>query len=196
MFHVKIRGAENIPSDGGVIVCANHVAIRDVFVIASGMKRPLNYLAKKELFKVPFIGGIMKKCGAVSIDRGGNDVAALKTAIELAREGCAVAIFPQGHRNPGVNPADTVIHNGTGLIAYRSGKDVLPVCIKLKKFKYAPFRRVEVIFGKVIKHSELGFTSGGIEEYRSATEKIFDEIVRLGGYDRLPSKKYGEGGRQ
>ena len=196
IFHVKIRGAENIPSDGGVIVCANHVAIRDVFVIASGMNRPLNYLAKKELFKVPFIGRLMKKCGAVSIDRGGNDVAALKTAIELAREGCAVAIFPQGHRNPGVNPVDTVIHNGAGLIAYRSGKDVLPVCIKLKKFKYAPFRRVEVIFGKVIKHSELGFTSGGNEEYRAATEKIFDEIVRLGGYDRLPSKKYGEGGRQ
>ena len=98
-----------------------------------------------------------------------------------------VAIFPQGHRFPGVNPLTTPRKNGAALIAYRSGCDVLPVCINVKNNDYAPFRRVEIIYGKLIKNSELGFVSGGSTEYENANKYIFSKIGELGDFEALPS---------
>ena len=120
--------------------------------------------------------------GAVSVDRGGNDVGAIRTAVRLAQEGDLVAIFPQGHRYPGCEPGTTPYKNGAGLIAYKSGKDVIPICLKTKNIKYAPFRKVEVIFGKPIKSESFNFSKGGTEEYEAATLLIMSEIARLGGY--------------
>lgn len=190
-FFQRLRpvGLENIPSEGGLILCANHIAVRDPILIAAVCKRPIRFVAKKELFSVPLLGGLIKKLGAIKLNRGGGDIAAIKTTISAAKGGEAVAIFPQGHRYPGVNPATTPIKNGAALVAYKSGCDVLPVCIKVKKCKYGFLRRKEIIFGKPIKNSELGFVSGSSDEYKAAGEKIFTEIVKLGGYDVLPAPK-------
>ena len=59
--------------------------------------------------------------------------------------------------------------------------------IKLKEAKYGIFRRTEVIFGKVIKNSELGFTNGGTQEYKAAADKIFKELTSYGNYSSLPA---------
>ena len=98
-----------------------------------------------------------------------------------------LSIFPQGHRYPGVDPAKTPIHHGAGLIAYHSGCDVLPVCIKLKGGRYGFLRKTEIIFGEVIKNSELGFSEGGTKEYKAATEKIFAAVTEMGDYSNLPA---------
>ena len=58
--------------------------------------------------------------------------------------------------------------------------------INIKKGKYAFLRRVNVIFGKPIKYSELGFVNGGRDEYEAATKMIFDEIIQLGDFSALP----------
>ena len=72
-------------------------------------------------------------------------------------------------------------------MAYRSGCDVLPVCLNIKKCRYAPFRKIEVVFGKIIKNSELGFVNGGNDEYKHATDIIFKEIISLGNFEGLPA---------
>ena len=179
---VHATGLENIPKRGGLLVCCNHIAIRDVFVVACVFPRQLRFIAKKELFSVPVIGSLIRALGAVKLDRGGKDIGAIRTSVDLAKSGEAVSIFPQGHRYPGVNPATTQTKNGAALIAYHSGCDVLPVCIQVKGEKYGIFRRVNLHFGKVIPNSELGFKNGGHEEYKAATDRIFGEIVSLGGY--------------
>ena len=182
---VKPVGLENIDKNKNYIVCANHIAKRDVVLISASYPTQLRFLAKKELFKIPLLSSLITKLGAIKLDRGGSDVTAIKTAVKLAESGETVAIFPQGHRYPKENPATTPRKNGAALIAYHSGCDVLPVCIKTKKIKYTPFCKKEIIFGKPIKNSELGFLNGGSEEYRLATDKIFNEIIKLGGYDKL-----------
>ena len=106
--------------------------------------------------------------------------------------GYNVALFPQGHRHPGVEPNKTHTKSGAGLIAYKSGSDVLPVFIKTKRHKYGFLRRIDLFFGAPIKNSEFNFTDGGSEEYRAATDKIFSEILKLGGYDLLPAPKIEE----
>ena len=186
---IKVTGAENIPVGKGYILCPNHIAARDVILIGAVYPSEIHFIAKKELFSVPILGKLIKKLGAIQIDRGGSDVSAIKSAINLAKSGQNVAIFPQGHRNPGVHPAFTETKNGAALIAYKSGCDVIPVCIKTKGFKYNFFGKKEIIFGKPIKNSEFNFINGGNDEYKVATEKIFAEILKLGGYDSLPEGK-------
>ena len=127
--------------------------------------------------------------GAVKIDRGGNDVGAIRKSIELIENGEVVSIFPQGHRFPKVDPSSTPIKNGVGMVAYRSGCDVIPVFIQTKGNKYGIFKKVHIFYGKPIKNSELGFTSGGTDEYKAAAEKIFGKIVELGGYSADYSSK-------
>lgn len=181
-WRVKVYGAENVPEDNGVMFCANHMAARDPIIIAASCKRPITFLGKKELFKVPLLGWLIKKLGAIPLDRGGKDIGAIKTSVEVLKNGGALAIFPQGHRYPGENPATTPTKNGAALISYRSGCDIVPVCIKTKGYKYRFLGRIEVVFGKPIKNFELGFVNGGTDEYKAATDKIFGEVLRLGGY--------------
>ena len=189
---IKAVGLENVDPEKSYIMCSNHIAAKDVIMIAAVYPKQIKFIAKKELFSVPFIGWLIKKLGAVKLDRGGSDVAAIKTSVGLAKAGQNIAIFPQGHRYPGVNPATTPTKNGAALIAYKSKSDVLPVCIKVKNNKYAFLRKIEIVFGKPIKNSALGFKSGGGEEYEAATAIIFKEILNLGGYSALPSPENKE----
>ena len=189
VMRVKATGIENVPRDGGLILCANHIGAIDVISIGAVCPRQLTFVAKKELFSVPLLGTIVKALGAIKVDRGSGDVGAIKASVAAAEAGKVLSIFPQGHRFPGVDPAKTPIHHGAGLIAYHSGCDVLPVCIKIKGGRYGFLKRVEVIFGKVIKNSDLGFENGGTAEYRAATEKIFNAVVKMGDYSALPAPK-------
>ena len=186
-FRVKAEGLENIPSDTPIMFCANHISAKDPVIIAAACRRQITFIAKKELFSIPILGWLMKKLEAVKLDRSGSDVAAIKAGVRVLENGGALAIFPQGHRYPGVNPANTETKNGAALIAYRSGADIVPVCIKLSGFKYRLFRKKVLIFGKPIKNSELLFENGGNEEYKIATDIIFSKILELGGYNSLPA---------
>ena len=158
---VRIHGIDNIPKEGGYLLCANHIAVRDVILIGFTCPRQVRFVAKKELFSVPVVRTVIKALGAVKLDRGGNDVAAMRKSIELVESGDIVSIFPQGHRFPGVDPSTTPIKSGAGMVAYRSGCDVIPVFLKTKGNKYGIFKKTEIIYGAPIKHSELGFKNGG-----------------------------------
>lgn len=186
-LRVKPIGVENVPKDGGILLCANHIAAVDVIAIGAVCPRQLTCIAKKELFSVPVLGKIVSALGAIKIDRGGADVGAIKASVGALQDGKVVTIFPQGHRYPGVNPATTPIRHGAGLIAYHAKCDVVPVCININKGKYGFMRRVEVIFGSPIKYDELGFQNGGRDEYEAVSGKIFNEVVKLGNYDSLPA---------
>lgn len=193
---VKVTGLENIPKDGPVLFCANHMAIRDPILIAAACKRQITFVAKKELFRVPVIGWLVKKLGAIPVDRGNANTGTIKASVNVLKRGGAIAIFPQGHRYPAVNPAETPIKNGAAMLTYRSRCDVIPVCIKTKNFKYSFLRRKEIIFGKPIPYSAFGFTNGGSEEYKDAANRIFAEVIRLGGFDALPAPGQDEDGEK
>lgn len=188
-FHrIKVTGRENIPRSGGGILCANHIAILDIFSIGASVPRPINFLAKRELFKIPILSSLIRSAGAIPLERKKTDLGAIRRSTELAANGNLVAIFPQGHRQPGKNPADTEYKSGAALVAYRSGVPIIPICIKMKRQKYRIFRRTEIIIGKPLSQEELGFVNGGSAEYREAAAKVFNEICRLGNFERtLPA---------
>ncbi len=180
VFGIKAYGEENLPSDRGVIVCANHTSFSDVIVMSAATDVQIKYMAKKELFSVPIVGPLVKSLGAYPVDRKGGDVAALRKTVSLIEEGHAVGIFPQGTRSPGVDPRTTSVQHGVGLIAYRAKCDVVPVYIKTKGNHTRFFRKTQVHFGELIPYENLGFEKGGKDEYKNAAELIFDRICSIG----------------
>jgi 1-acyl-sn-glycerol-3-phosphate acyltransferase len=101
-FHVYFRmrrsGMEHVPKSGPVIFAANHRSFVDPFVIGTLTRRPVYYLAKKELFLHPVAGWLMSRLGGFPIDRGGGDVQAMETARRILERGDCVVIFPEGTR--------------------------------------------------------------------------------------------------
>ncbi len=181
LYRVHITGKENLP-EGGAVICANHIGYPDAILLGAILPRQVHFLAKEELFRIPILGYVIKTLGAVSIKRNSADVGAIKEIVAISQSDRLVAVFPQGHRRHGQNPADTEIKHGIGMIAYRSEKPVLPVCIKMKNEAYAPFRRIDIIIGEPMLYSDI-CKEHSTEDYKKASKAFFERVCRLGGYE-------------
>ena len=130
-FHLYFRlsrvGREHIPGDGPVIFAANHRSFLDPFVIGTLVRRPLYYVAKKELFVRRWQGWVLNALGAFPVDRGAGDEEAFDTAREVLARGDCVLIFPEGTR---VRPGSLgQPRRGVGRLALDSGAPVVPVAV-------------------------------------------------------------------
>lgn len=180
IFRIHTHGEENIPAEGGLLICPNHISAMDVIVLTSATKkRQIRYMAKAELFKIPVLSWIIKAMGAFPIKRGEGDVAAIKKTIGLLKEGQTVGMFPQGTRYKGVHPKTSKVKPGAGMIAHRSSVPVLPVAIITKNYKLGFLRRTDVVFGKPIYPADMGFESGNRAEQQVASELIFERMLEL-----------------
>jgi len=137
-------GAENVPSDGAVIVAANHVSYFDPVALGCGIRRPLTYLAKKELFAIPVFGRVLTWLGAYPTDRNAGGVAAVRAALRVLKEGHCVGIFPEGTRN---RSGDAPQKGGAALLASLSGATVVPAAIVGTR-DVRRLRPIRVAYGK------------------------------------------------
>lgn len=180
LYRVRVINPENEPLDQHFIVACNHTGAADGVIICATMKNQIRFMSKKELFKVPLVGAFLKAIGCYPVDRKSSDITALRNTINLLKDEDCVGIFPQGTRVPGVNPATTTVKNGVGLIAARSGADVLPVCIKSKSGKTQMFKKNYLVIGKLIKNEEFDFENNkGSEGHQKVADRIFDEVCKL-----------------
>ena len=137
-------------------------------------------MAKKELFKVPVVSGLVRMLGAFPIDREGKDVGTIKSCVSMVSEGKCMGIFPQGHRYPEVDPRSTPKKNGAALIATKAEATVIPAYIVRKNNKFIFFRKTWVIIGKPISFESLGYDPEASGEYARITDYVFNEICLLG----------------
>ena len=175
-LNIKVVNPEKEPDEGGCLICANHVSAADAVVICYAFrKNQAHFMAKKELFKIPLLSGLIKLLGAFPVDRKGSDVNAIKKAIATVKEGKSVGIFPQGHRHPKVDPRSTPVRNGAGLIAARAECDVVPVYILRKNNTFALFKKTHVIIGEKIDKTLLSEMDNA-----EITRFVFDKVCDLG----------------
>jgi 1-acyl-sn-glycerol-3-phosphate acyltransferase len=124
-FRWRVYNSERVPQKGGVILAANHESFLDPPLVGSGLKRDINYLARKSLFRIPVLGWVLRTVNAVPVDRDGGGAAGLKAIIDRLHDGGAIILFPEGTRTSDgkFQPA----RSGVGLTVIKSEAPVFPV---------------------------------------------------------------------
>ena len=182
IFRVRVRGRKNEPSrkDGPYLVCANHQTVLDVIFMCVALRRQQpHFMAKEGLFRVPVLRHLVKWLGAFPVSRGRSDVGAIKHTLELLKTGRSAGMFPQGTRCAGKELRDCSVKAGAGMISARSGVQVLPVYIDMKKHKWKLFRRVTVVIGEPISPEVLAYDTEKTGEYARMTNLVYDRICAL-----------------
>lgn len=183
LWKVSAEGIENIPETGCILIC-NHTSFSDVLVLEAASSRQIFFMGKAELFKIPLLKQLIIALGAFPVNRGGADITSIKRTISEIQSGKVVGIFPQGTRQPFVDPRETDVKGGVGMIAYRAKADILPVFIDGEAGRTKIFRKTKVTFGKLIKYDRIPFEIDGKKDYEGATRYVFAKACEL---------KYGEG---
>jgi 1-acyl-sn-glycerol-3-phosphate acyltransferase len=123
----RLEGAERIPRGRGFILVSNHVNWKDPPWIEFALGRAIRYMAKRELFGVPFLGWMLRQIGSFPVRRGEADRGALQTALAVLTAGQPLGFFPEGHRSESgqlIRARPGVAH-----LALRSGAPILPIAV-------------------------------------------------------------------
>ncbi len=175
-FRIKIKGAENIPKEGGFILASNHLSYLDPAVLAIACPREVNFMAKKELFNIPLLSNLISALGAFPVKRNTADISALKEAMKRVNAGNGLLVFPEGSRKEG--STDLEPQAGIGFLAAKINALVIPAFISgtenalPKGSKFIKSAKVSVTFGKQIS-IERGMP------YKEIAQKIMDSIRQL-----------------
>jgi glycerol-3-phosphate dehydrogenase (NAD(P)+) len=126
-FRMQRIGREHLPRHGPLLLAANHRSFLDPFVIGTLVRRPVYYMAKRELFAKRWQAWLLSSLGAFPVDRGAHDTAAIETARAILERGDCVVVFPEGTRvRPGPLGAP---RRGIGRLALETGAPVAPVAV-------------------------------------------------------------------
>ncbi len=175
-FKFRAEGVENLPNDGGYIICSNHRSYLDPVLLGVKIKRRLTFMAKEELFRVKILGPLIKKLGAFPIARGKGDTEAVEFAIDTVKSGKALMLFPEGTRSK--DGKLLKLKSGVVVIASRSQGLIVPSAIVFKgKLRFR--RKVVVRYGKPISCEELGLDKLDRQNLKKAREILTEKISEL-----------------
>jgi 1-acyl-sn-glycerol-3-phosphate acyltransferase len=179
LYRLRARGVEHLP-EGGFVLAANHTSNFDPWALGIPLlpRRQLRFMAKSELFN-PVLAPLLRAGGAFKVRRGESDVEAVRTAVELVKEGEIVVMFPEGtRRRKGLRKKHVArAHSGAARIALGARAPLVPAAIKGtdRLSRLGPLR---VAYGKPIELSDLD----GLDQKRAAetaTERLMARIEEL-----------------
>ena len=171
---LNVESLKRMPTDGPLLVACNHLSNVDPLIFGGYAPGAMFCMAKRELFKIPPVAWVLGGCNCFPVDRGAPDRWALRTSLDILREGGRLLLFVEGTRaaSPGMRRAEA----GIGFLARKSGVPVLPIAVwgserALPRNRRLPKRvPIEVAVGKV-------FTPRTVSG-RGADQVIADEIGR------------------
>lgn len=187
VFRVKAEGLENLEPGRNYVVCPNHKSLNDPPLLGTCVKTSLRFMAKEELFENKLFGALIRVLGAFPVKRGEGDLAALKAAIKLLKDGENLVIFPEGARSPKEH-----LHKGKSgavLIAVKAGVDIVPVGIR---GTYKLFSKMTVHFGKPIRLGEYFGKRVDSDTLQDITDnRLMPAISELSGVPTYEDKNCG-----
>jgi glycerol-3-phosphate dehydrogenase (NAD(P)+) len=171
-------GREHARVKGGLIVAANHRSFLDPFVIGGCLpwRRPMNYVAKVELFRRPWQGWILSRLGAFPIRRGESDEESMETARLIVERGGAICMFPEGTRIRRGTVGSP--RRGVGRLALQTGVAVIPTAVigtehVRRGWRIRP-RKVRVRLGRAMTFPRAGQPSKALAE--TVTARIWPNV--------------------
>jgi len=179
LYRLRALGVEHLP-EGGFVLAANHTSNFDPWPLGIPLlpHRQLRFMAKSELFN-PLFAPVLRAGGAFKVRRGEGDVEAVRTAVELVKEGEIVVMFPEGtRRRKGLRKKHVArAHTGAARIALGAGAPLVPAAIKgtERLSRLGPLR---VVYGEPLDLSDLE----GVDQKRAseeATERLMARIEEL-----------------
>jgi 1-acyl-sn-glycerol-3-phosphate acyltransferase len=181
---LQIRGAQNIPEQGGVLLASNHASYLDPPVVGVGYRgRPIHFMARDTLWNSKFGSWWMHKVGCIPVSRGTGDIRALKLTIKALKEGKVVSMFPEGTRSE--DGELQTAKGGIGFIIEKSGCVVVPAYIDgaykahPKGAKLIKPVKVTITYGKPITQADFQALGTGREAYDKYAALIMQRIADL-----------------
>ena len=181
VFQGHLIGRENIPQKDSFIMVSNHGSLLDPPLLGHALGRNISFMAKAELFKIPFIGFIIKACGAYPVKRGITDKNTIKTACRKLSDNNCIGIFIDGTRQ--TNGRVNKPKQGAALLAFKNQKLLLPVAIvnshRLIRFKFCIpfFSKIVIKVGQPVQPP----LSSSREDLKYVTMHLKDNINNLIG---------------
>jgi 1-acyl-sn-glycerol-3-phosphate acyltransferase len=188
----EVRGKENIPAEGPVLVVSNHLNLTDPPLLGISLGRKTIFMAKEELFRSRLSAYFVQNFGAFPVHRGKLDRKAIRQSQQVLTDGLALVMFPEATRSKSARLQRAF--PGSALIAMRSGVPILPVGIagteKIKGISWVVCRpRITVNIGRPFYlPSSSRLTKAGLIEN---TSFIMERIAEL-----LPPKYRGVYGKR
>lgn len=186
------RGGENIPATGGCVLAVNHISHLDPLTCAHfvySWGRIVRFLAKAELFDVPFVGRVVRGAKQIPVYRLTTDASlSFTAAVASVREGECVIVYPEGTitRQPDLWPMTG--KTGTARIALASGAPVIPVAQwgahrilapYAKRPRIFPRKTIAMSAGTPVELDDLRAQELTPEVLAEATDRIMDDVTRL-----------------
>ena len=194
LFRPWVRGMENIPTTGPVILASNHLSFSDSIFLPLQLRRPVVFLAKSEYFTGKGVKGALtrwffKATGQLPIDRSGGKAseASLNTGLRVLAQDQVLGIYPEGTRSP-----DGRLFRGrTGIarMVLESKVPVIPVAMidteKVQPIgrKLPRIRRIGIIIGEPLDFSRFDGMEGDRVILRAVTDEIIYELMKLSGQE-------------
>lgn len=176
-LNITVEGVENVPKDSRAVICPNHMYWYDPLLIDTLIKkpvRPVNFMAKAEIFSNKFVNWILKEVHVFPVERHKVSMTTLRTAMGILNDDHLLGIFPEGTRvKPGekVKPADGFI-----FFALKTHSPIVPVHIQ-GSYKFRG--KIKVVFGKPIELTEYYGKRLSAKENEALGQKILDQIYSL-----------------
>jgi 1-acyl-sn-glycerol-3-phosphate acyltransferase len=179
VYRLEARGIENLPEGGCVLAC-NHVSSFDPWPLGMPLwpERGLRFMAKSELYWFP-MNKVVDGAGAFPVRRGQGDTVAMETAIELAREGNMVAMFPEGTRRVKglMKTREARPRTGAARIALEAGVPLVPAAVSGTD-RLLRLGKLRVAYGTPVDIDDLRGL-GGHDAAQQATDRLMERIYEL-----------------
>jgi 1-acyl-sn-glycerol-3-phosphate acyltransferase len=191
-YRARFEGRENLPAQGGYILASSHRSMMDIPFAAWLSPRPLRFMGKASLFKVPVLGWLFRVLGGFEVQRDGSDRKALRESIAMLQGGEVLLVYPEGTRQNG--PKIEPLQPGAAYLALRAGVPIVPVGmagteeIMRGHGRHVPhFGRVTVVAGPplvpparrssgVVPRAEVDALTAELHE---ALQQVFDAATEL-----------------
>jgi 1-acyl-sn-glycerol-3-phosphate acyltransferase len=137
-IRVGVEGLENLPP-GTMIFCVNHPSAADIPILLACLPVQFRFLAKRELFQLPFLGWFLRRAGHISVERSRPHEArqSFEEAADRIRQGTPVVLFPEGHRSR-VAGEMLPFKSGSFHLAIRAGVPIVPITLKGTRYVHEP----------------------------------------------------------